>query len=148
MPTPSDSGAPTSFVPSSYLEHSSHTTCPPENTDWRIGYDELSEREIDPLARPAPRDLEGPTQQDEAESSTPMDLTTNEPLPPKMPTAAADNEDWLSSSSADLSEASSGDSAATERPNRADQSQSPMPMQQEITSYTDSTDISYGLPRV
>ncbi|KAL8704737.1 MAG: hypothetical protein Q9201_002121 [Fulgogasparrea decipioides] len=99
-------------------------------------------------ARPPPRELEAPTQNDEPESSTPMDLTNNDPPPPKMPSASDETWEAYASSSGESSESSSGDSAETERPPRTEQSQSPAPLQQELTQSSDSLDIGYGLPRM
>ncbi|KAL9002232.1 MAG: hypothetical protein Q9188_004830 [Gyalolechia gomerana] len=84
----------------------------------------------------------------EQDSSLPPNSINNLLAPPKMPGALPDDsEDYLSSSSGEISEASSSDSVDTVRPQTAEPSQSLMSLQQESAGLPAASDI-HGLPRM
>lgn len=143
MPTPSDSVIHAPFQPG----HSLHITCPP---------DAMGRSEYNHFAGPSPRHA-GPgsesrrmglPQHSDQESSIPPNSINNLLAPPKMPGALPDDsEDYLSSSSGEIFEASSSDSVDTARPQTAEPSQSLMSVQQESAGLPAASDI-HGLPRV
>ncbi|KAL8693252.1 MAG: hypothetical protein Q9218_001886 [Villophora microphyllina] len=149
MPTPNDRRTPPPYISPAGYQSAPHNTCPPENGNWRSENDECTERDAEPAPR-APWETDPLIQHDEPESSTSMDLTSDEPSSSKMPTAQDYNEEYMSSSNSELSEIGSGDSADTERPPRSDRSEksaSPVPMAEEPTD-SNSFDVGYGLPRL
>ncbi|KAI4170471.1 MAG: hypothetical protein LQ343_004974 [Gyalolechia ehrenbergii] len=143
MPTPSDSVIHAPFQPG----HSLHITCPP---------DAMGRSEYNHFAGPSPRHA-GPgsesrrmglPQHSDQESSIPPNSINNLLAPPKMPGALPDDsEDYLSSSSGEIFEASSSDSVDTARPQTAEPSQSLMSVQQESAGLPAASDI-HGLPRM
>ncbi|KAL8722478.1 MAG: hypothetical protein Q9225_001042 [Loekoesia sp. 1 TL-2023] len=134
MPTPSDSVTLPPFVPSSQNGYGTHTTCPSDAMDRGSEYTRYVEP--DPMhAAPGSESLpmEDP-QPAQPESSTHLDSTNNNPTQSKMPGALVDDsEDYLSSSSGEVSEASSSDSVDTVRPQIAEPSQGLVSLQQEST---------------
>lgn len=146
MPTPSDSVIHAPFQPG----HSLHITCPPDAGLDRDEYDHYQ------YAGPSPR-LAGQRSESrpsehashaESESSMPSNSIDNLLAPPKMPgILPEDSEDYLSSSSGEISEASSSDSVDTVRPQTAEPNQSLMSIQQESAGLPAASDI-HGLPRV
>ncbi|KAL8994103.1 MAG: hypothetical protein Q9169_005841 [Polycauliona sp. 2 TL-2023] len=148
MPTvPSDSRASTTFSPSSHTERNTYITCPPEDVQnprsehgphtppRRHGIADLVARQPGPARSPT-RASAPPTQADHS-------------YPPlrKMPTWD-DEEGYVSSSveSGEVTESSS--SIATAPPARSEQSQSPMPMQQDLTRFPEASNLGFRLPRV
>ncbi|KAL8931774.1 MAG: hypothetical protein Q9211_006740 [Gyalolechia sp. 1 TL-2023] len=88
------------------------------------------------------------SQHSEPESSIPPNSINNLLAPPKMPGALPDDsEDYLSSSSGEISEASSSDSVDTVRPQTAEPNQSLMSLQQESAGLPAASDI-HGLSRM
>ncbi|KAI4189662.1 MAG: hypothetical protein L6R41_001322 [Letrouitia leprolyta] len=146
MPTPSDSVIHAPFQPG----HSLHITCPPDAGLDRDEYDHYQ------YAGPSPR-LAGQRSESrpsehashaESESSMPSNSIDNLLAPPKMPgILPEDSEDYLSSSSGEISEASSSDSVDTVRPQTAEPNQSLMSIQQESAGLPAASDI-HGLPRM
>ncbi|KAL8873670.1 MAG: hypothetical protein Q9174_000900 [Haloplaca sp. 1 TL-2023] len=129
MPTPKDSIVQALLAPSSQLSHNVHTTCPPEPPPWRSEHTSHPQNHVGE-SRAAPGISAGSaSQKEDLESSTPMDLTNNNPPPPKMPGAIDEADEWLSASS------DSSDSALTETPAEPDRSPPPppAPTQQDVT---------------
>ncbi|KAL8832086.1 MAG: hypothetical protein Q9170_005023 [Blastenia crenularia] len=115
MPTPSDSVTHVPFTPSNHLGYSSHATCPPDIRDRESEYGQSLERDSRHTSPgPAPQH----SQHSESEPSSHTALTNNNnSANRKMPGALLDDhEDYLSSSSGEISETSSGDSIDTVRP--------------------------------
>ena len=148
MPTPSDSVTHLPYVASSQIGHSSHTTCPPDTMDRRgeyVPYVGDSLRHDSPGSESQPVD---DPQHLEPEPSTQLDSTNHSSTLPKMPGALLyDNEDYLSSSSGEISEVGSGDSIDTVRPQLPEHGQSPMSLRQESASLPAAPGV-HRLPRV
>ncbi|KAL8939381.1 MAG: hypothetical protein Q9216_003394 [Gyalolechia sp. 2 TL-2023] len=143
MPTPSDSVILAPFQSG----YTSHITCPPDAIDRSepSRYAGPSPRHAEPGSESRRMEL---SQHADPESSIPPNSIDNLLAPPKMPSALPDDsEDYLSSSSGEISEASSSDSVDTVRPQTAEPSQSLMSLQQESAGLPAASDI-HGLPRM
>ena len=152
MPTPKDSIVRALLAPSSQLSPNVHTTCPPQPPPWRSERISRPENYVD-QSHTTPGLSESSAETEESESSTPMDLTNNNPPPPKMPGVVDETDEWVSaSSSSDSSELSSAESASTEQPAQPDRSPPPPPapmqediVRQDVVDYADDADDDYDM---
>ena len=148
MPTvPNDSPTPVTFSPSSHIERNTYITCPPEDN-------QIHRSEHDPRSPPRRHGLQHPVARQTASTQPPAGATLSptQPVhscPPlrKMPTWD-DEEGYASSSmeSGEITESSSSINGAL--PARSEQSQSPMPMQQDLARFPESSNLGFRLPRV
>lgn len=144
MPTPNDGSAPSLFDPSSHI---SHFTCPPEdNIDLRREHGS----DFSPARRHEPPNLAA-RQAATTQPLPPGHSSTTRPvsrhsIPQKMPTF--DDEDGYISSSVESGEVTESGSSVSTLPPRLEQSPTPMPGQHEYTTFPESSDVGFRLPRV
>ncbi|KAL8697285.1 MAG: hypothetical protein Q9224_002389 [Gallowayella concinna] len=146
MPTPNDRSDPIAFDPPSNINHNVHTTCPPEhNTDIRREHG----ADFSAVRRHEAPDLEA-QQPGRSQPPQPGNFSahTNNRMwsPRKMPTF--DDEDGYASSSVESGEVTEASSSVSTLPSRSEQSQSPMPTQQNLTTFPESSDTGFRLPRM
>lgn len=157
MPTPNDSVIHTPFIHPPHLSRNSHTTCPPDVRDTETEYDQYTmdtSREGQGSPGPASRQMES-QQPSEPEPATPIDSNNDTPTSSKMPGTLTidDHEDYLSSSSGEISESASHEPVDTVRPEaeqgeqRQQTHESPESSHEEHESLPPPSDI-HGLPRV
>ena len=146
MPTPNDSNASITFTPSSYLERNSYITCPPEdNQNIRSEHASHSPpRRHGAATLAAQQPARSQSRQPAAPSSTRS--TNSASVLRKMPTF--DDEEGYASSSIESGEITESGSSVTAARARSEQSQSPMPEQQDLTRFPESSDVGLRLPRV
>lgn len=148
MPTvPNDSQTPFIFSPSSHIERNSYITCPPEDN-------QIHRTEHGPHSPPRRHGLQHLVARQTASTHPPAGetLSPTQPVhscPPlrKMPTW--DDEEGYASSSMESGEITESSSSITGAPPaRSEQSQSPMPMQQDLARFPESSNVGFRLPRV
>ncbi|CAL8583275.1 hypothetical protein XPA_008904 [Xanthoria parietina] len=148
MPTvPNDGRASITFNPSPHIERNPYITCPLEdNQNLRSEHGALSPPRQHGVAGPVARQTA--TAQHPAQAAPPSAQAIHScPPPPNMP--AWDDEEGYASSSMESGEGTgSASSVTTAPPARSEQSQSPMPMQQDLTRFPESSDLGFRLPRM
>lgn len=148
MPTvPNDSRASITFNPPPRIERNSYITCPPEDNQNLINeHDTHSPPRRHGVASLVAR--QPATAQPPARAVPPSAQAIHScPSLRKMPTW--DDEEGYASSSMESGEVTeSSSSITTAPPARSEQSQSPMPMQQDLMRFPESSDVGFRLPRV
>lgn len=148
MPTPNNSVLHSPFIHPPHLGRISHTTCPPDVCDTRSDHDQPA-MDNSEQGSPGPTSRQTEAQQrSEPEPSTHIDSTNDISTSSKMPGTLNldDHEDYLSSSSGEISESASHDSMDTVRP-EAEQGEQRQESNEEHETLPPPSDI-HGLPRV
>ncbi|KAL8751445.1 MAG: hypothetical protein Q9199_006408 [Rusavskia elegans] len=148
MPTvPNDSRASITFNPSPHIERNSYITCPPEdNQNLRSEHDTHSPPRRHGLASPVARQ---PATTQPPARAVPPSAEAIHSCPPLRNMPIWDDEEGYASSSMESGEVTeSSSSITTAPPARSEQSQSPMPMQQDLTRFPESSDVGFRLPRM
>ncbi|KAL8878017.1 MAG: hypothetical protein Q9198_004086, partial [Flavoplaca austrocitrina] len=139
MPTvPNDSPNPVIFSPSSQIERNSYITCPPEDN-------QIHRSEHGPRSPPRRHGLQhlvarqtAPTQPPAGATLSPTQPVHSCPPLRKMPTW--DDEEGYASSSMESGEITESSSSITGAPlARSELSQSPMPVQQDLARFPESS---------
>lgn len=148
MPTvPSDSRASITFNPSPHIERNSYITCPPEdNQNLRSEHATHPPPRRHGVASPVARQ---PATAQPPARAVPPSAQAIHSCPPMLKVPIWDDEEGYASSSMESGEVTESSSSITPAPPaRSEQSQSPMPMQQELTRFPESSDVGFRLPRV